>query len=185
MSIFYCLDKFRSTFACCAILLHTAFTPVARAESAAQLEEPPFENAATAGQATLRWLGFKVFDAALMTPMGRPYGKNLKAALRLEYHMAFSQRELVASTLSEMKRIEGAHVDHTQLATQLETCFLDVGRRDNYLAYGPSPDQITFFRNGQQTCELKSPGIRSRILAVWLAPNSRFPALSRKLRGQE
>jgi hypothetical protein len=186
MMKFFCSLKFRRATISPVILLILTYIPSpVSAQTTTGMSVTLFDNARPAGQATLRWLGFRVFDAALFTPRGQQYSDNLTVALRLDYHMRFSRSDLVTATVSELKRLEGTQPDHKELETLLGQCFADVTRRDSFLAYGATRDKIAFYRNGARTCELSSPDIRSRVLAVWLSPESRFPALSRKLRGQE
>jgi hypothetical protein len=88
------------------------------------------------------------------------------------------------STMAELDRLEGPQQDHPTIQQKLRNCFKRVGPEDKFLAVGPQVNRIELFRNGVRTCTVAHANIRARFLDIWLSPNSRFPSLSRKLRGQ-
>lgn len=153
------------------------------AEMPRALPAGAIDRAKVAGTATVRWLGFRVFDAVLVTPDGKAYSPAEQAALQLQYGTAFTREELLTATMKELDRLEGTRSDHPEIKRKLQNCFANVGTKDRFLAVGPASNQITLFRNQTKTCDLRHPGIRARFLDIWLSPNSRFPSLSRKLRG--
>lgn len=138
----------------------------------------------TAGAATLRYFGFRAFDAVLVTPNGAAYDRNGQAALQLRYARFFSKAKLLDATMIEFARLEGEQTDHPEIRAKLTNCFADVSPQDRFLAVGIAPDLIELYRNKERTCAMRHKGIRARFLDIWLSPDSRFPSLSRKLRGQ-
>jgi hypothetical protein len=85
--------------------------------------------------------------------------------------------------MEEFARLEGPQSDHATIEQKLENCFADVGPNDRFLAVGPAQDSVSLFRNDRRTCNLNHPNIRERFLDIWLSLDSRFPAVSRRLRG--
>lgn len=170
----------------CLSLLITAAALLPRsaiAELGAPLPAPGITRAEVAGTATVRWLGFRVLDAELFTPRGAAYDPKGSAALRLQYSMDFTRDMLLRATMFELRRLEGTQPDHPTLRQKLATCYADVGKDDSFLAIGPAEDKIELFRNATRTCRVTHPNIRERFLNIWLSPDSRFPSLSRQLRG--
>lgn len=159
-----------------------AFVPAAQAADV-PAQANSISNAQVAGTATVRWLGIRAFDALLVTPGGADYDPSKQAALELQYAVRFTAQELYDATMQELDRLEGARPDHPQIARKLTNCFAAVGPKDRFLAVGSAKDRVKLFRNGRQTCDLRHSDIRARFLAIWLSPDSRFPSLSRKLRG--
>ena len=163
----------------CALFASPSFASDGQIPSGAQA----IADARVAGTATVRWFGIRAFDAKLVTPNGANYDPTQQAALELQYAVRFTSEELFEATMEELDRLEGARSDHPQIAKKLSNCFAAVGPQDRFLAVGSAKNRIKLFRNGQQTCDLSHSNIRARFLAIWLSPESRFPSLSRKLRG--
>lgn len=141
------------------------------------------DGAEVSASETVRWLGFRVFDITVFTKGGARYDPDQPAALELRYARNFSKAGLMEATMEEFARLEGPQSDHTVIEKKLQTCFAKVGPGDRFLAVGPARDRVTLFRNDAQTCRLNHPDIRARFLDIWLSLDSRFPAVSRRLRG--
>ena len=153
------------------------------ADDIAPLPLTQIEDAQISAQDTVTWLGFRVFDIAVFTPNGARYDPTEPAAIELKYARKFSKKSLTTATMEEFDRLEGTQTDHPQIARKLQTCFADVGPGDRFLAIGAARDRVSLFRNNRQTCRLTHPNIRARFLDIWLSLDSRFPAVSRRLRG--
>ena len=132
------------------------------------------------GQATLRFLGFPLYQARLYTPGGQALDWREDLALELTYLRRLSKTDLVDATLREFNRT-GAPLP---VRDQLEKCYDGVGRGDRYLAVSNGPDEVLFWRNGQRMCALSYPGIKHRFMAIFVGDNTRSPAFTRKLRGE-
>lgn len=145
--------------------------------------ESRLNNPAPIGQARVRWLGISLYQASLFTPSGSPFDWSQPFALRLDYDQDIDGERLISTTIKEMRRMEGAREDHTDIATKLTACFRDVRDGDRYVALAQGRDRIGFWLNGTQVCDLRHDGIRERLLGIWLSENSRMPNLTRQLRG--
>ena len=133
--------------------------------------------------ASVSVLGFSAYDTILYTPSGQSFDWDAPMALEITYRRAFSADLLIDATRKEIDRIEGGPSDLDQVIGTLTTCMRDVGDNDQFLANAPTPDRIIFTLNGATTCDVTYPELRKRFLSIWLSDDSRFPRLSRQLRG--
>lgn len=162
--------------------LALAIGPV-QADSMAPSALSAIEDVDISATDRVTWLGFRVFDITVFTQGGARYDPVKQAALELRYARRFSKKSLTTATMEELDRLEGTQPDHPEISRKLQSCFSDVGPGDRFLAVGATKDQVTLYRNGAQTCRLDHPNIRARFLDIWLSLDSRFPAVSRRLRG--
>ncbi|WP_299927075.1 hypothetical protein [uncultured Pelagimonas sp.] len=132
------------------------------------------------GQASLRYLGVKIYDAKLFTKGGSALDWSQDFALELTYKRNLSQYDLVEATLREMSRMGNA----MPIRTQLETCYQAVAPGDRYLAISSGPDQLRFWRNDRAACTLSQKGIKTKFMEIFLGDNSRSRRFSRALLGQ-
>lgn len=132
------------------------------------------------GQATLRYLGFQIYDAKLFTKGGAPLDWSQDFALELTYKRNLSQYDLVEATLREMARMGNA----MPIRAQLETCYQAVTPGDRYLAVSRGPDQLQFWRNDRAVCTLSQKDIKAKFMEIFLGDDSRSRRFSRALLGQ-
>lgn len=164
------------------LLALTLFAGPASAQDRAAMEG--LTNPVVIGEASLGLIGITAYDARLFTSNGVPFDWAVPMALELDYKRGFSADDLLRGTEAEMRRTMGDSADMQSVIALLDDCFLAVDNGDSYLAVSLSPDQIDLWRNDIQTCSVTYPDIRKRFLSIWLSDQSRFAALSRKLRGQ-
>ncbi|WP_424988373.1 chalcone isomerase family protein [Microbulbifer sp. S227A] len=132
------------------------------------------------GEAVFRLFGFPLYRARLYTPTGAPLDWGRDFALELTYLRDLSRGDLTESTLRELERTGGA----LPLRRQLDRCFADVRSGDRFTAVSQGQDRIGFWLNGQRTCTLQHPRIKTRFMAIFLGDNTRSPGFTRKLRGE-
>lgn len=135
------------------------------------------------GQASFRWLGIHLYDATLWSDAAR-FDWSAPMALELSYDMGISGADLLDTTMDEIARMEGEQPDQAALRQALRPCMKSVSDGDHYVAAASGADQISLWLNGAQTCSVSHAGVKQRFLGIWLADNSRSPALSRQLRGE-
>lgn len=160
-----------------ALLLNPA--PPAAGSSVAGLTQPQ-----KLGEATMRWLGLPIYDAALYTEGAARFSWSQPLALELRYLRSFPASQLTKSTLDELQRIEGAQGDHAAMIVKLGECFKDVRKGDRLTAYSSASSKISFSFNGGAPCTVSHKGVRERFLGIWLSGNSRSAKLTRRLKGQ-
>lgn len=144
---------------------------------------PGLQNPAVVGAASLSFFGFTVYRGRLFTEAGRDFAPGEPVALEIIYNRNFSAQQMLSTTRSELARVEPDAPDRDALANRLAECFADVGRGDQFLAASEDPDRLRLWLNGRETCNVSGDRIGERFLSIWLSENSRFPNLSRQLRG--
>ncbi len=150
---------------------------------AVSVEARELRNPIVIGEAEVRLLGFKLYDARLLTPGGSRFDPGRPHALELRYARSFDRESLLQATRKEMERIQGSSQDVGPAIERLRPCFRDVSSGDRFKATALAPDSLSFHLNGRQTCLVQGPSLASRFLSIWLSDKSRDPELSRRLRG--
>ena len=135
------------------------------------------------GEVQVRFLGIRMYNAALFTKGGNAFSWNRPFALELKYARSFSKDRLVKASISELQRLEGKRKDHATISQKLENCYRTVRASDRFVAVPKGRNSVQFYFNGQKTCDLNHAGVRERILGIWLSDRSRDKQLSRVLRG--
>ena len=166
-----------------ALPLALAITFGSLADLGATTRIPGLDNPAEVGSATLSFLGFTVYRGRLFTEEGRSFAPGEPVALEIIYNRDFSAEQMLDTTRSELERVEPGRPGQDALVDRLADCFRDVSRGDQFLAASESPDRLRLWLNGTQTCDVRGDEIGKRFLSIWLSDNSRFPRLSRQLRG--
>lgn len=146
----------------------------------ASVIERALPGAELRGTATFRFVGVPLYKARLYTPGGDPLDWNRDFGLELTYLRSLSGADLVESTLRELERLGGAPT----VRGQLQRCFRDVQKGDRYAAVSNGPDSIGFWNNGYRVCTLSHPRIKDRFMAIFLGPDTRSAAFTRRLKGE-
>ena len=153
------------------------------AELRATTTIPGLESPTEIGAATLNFFGFTIYRGRLFTENGRDFAPGEPVALEIVYNRTFSAEQMLGTTRDELDRVEPGRPGQDALVDNLSECFRDVSRGDQFLAASDTPDRLRMWLNGNLTCEVEGDEIGKRFLAIWLSDNSRFPRLSRQLRG--
>ncbi|GHA44386.1 hypothetical protein GCM10008927_06500 [Amylibacter ulvae] len=159
-----------------AILLVLALPHLAMANSV----DAVFAGAEKIGESTFRALGRPIYNARLYTQNGRAFDWNQDFALLINYQRNISQKDIVETTLREMKRMGS----RPPIDNQLRNCFSAVGKGDQYLAVTDGPNQVSFWRNFKPVCTLINPQIKRRFMSIFLGENSRSAKFTKELRGE-
>ena len=159
--------------------------------TSAALSTPPevqanLTNASLTGAAIASILTKTIYDAELWSEDGKPFTIKDDFALALTYKASFNASVLAWATVLEIARIEDAKkAKFEDLEQKLNTCFSDVKRGDRFTAMPAGADNITFFLNGQKSCNLSYPKLTERFFGIWLGPKTRDAKISAKLKGVE
>lgn len=135
------------------------------------------------GAASYRWLGLPLYDATLYTTDGMSFDWSRKVALQLVYARKLSRDTLVNATLAELVRMERSRQDHPAIRKKLTACMRGTTTGDRIVAISTGRDSMSFWFNGWKTCDLSHPGIKRRVLGIWLSEGTRFARQSRALKG--
>ncbi|KAB7616030.1 hypothetical protein F9L33_04510 [Amylibacter sp. SFDW26] len=159
--------------------------------TSAALSTPPevqanLKNASLTGAASASILTKTIYDAELWSEDGKPFAIKDDFALSLTYKASFKASVLAWATVFEIARIEDTQkTNFDDLEQKLTTCFSDVKRGDRFTAMPTNIDNVTFFFNGQKSCDLSYPKLTERFFGIWLGPKTRDPKVSAKLKGVE
>lgn len=137
-----------------------------------------------AGQATLRVLGLRVYDARLfVTPKGLdPRRIDQAFALDLRYARAFSGQDIARRSREEMRRLDrGSEAERARWQARLAELLPDVAEGEHLSAVHRPGAGTLFLHNGRPLGEVEDPAFAPAFFAIWLHPDSRAPALREAL----
>ncbi|MDP2492965.1 hypothetical protein Q8W25_03010 [Shimia thalassica] len=148
------------------------------------LERAGLGEAERLGEATIRWLGVPIYEAAVFTPKAQAFEWNAPMALELTYRRGFAKGQLLEATMKEIIRVEGTRSDTPALQTALADCYREVKPGDRVVAVSTSPDRLSLYQNSIRLCDLGFQNIQKRFLGIWLSGDSRIARLGPRLKGQ-
>ncbi len=138
------------------------------------------------GQATMRYLGFEIYEARLWTaPDFSP--ANFAAhrfALELRYARSLDGAAIAERSLAEMRRVG----DFDDVVAQgwrelLGRALPDVKSGDRLTGVRAEGSTTRFYRNGKPTAVIDDPEFARLFFGIWLSPRTSEPALRRGLIG--
>lgn len=147
------------------------------------------------GEGELRWLGFKLYDAALWATSeaaaAPPEDEAAVAqvlgaehALSIRYARAVSSARLVELSLGEMRRL--GFDDEAQLARwgqALARALPSVEAGETLVGLHRPGRGAQFWHQGQPTAALDDAELAAAFFAIWLDPRTREPSLRAQLLG--
>jgi len=126
---------------------------------------------------------FKLYSATLLTPDGT-YSTDDNFDLKLTYARKIPATKLANASIVEMARLgERSQAELEPLRSPLEACFGDVKKGDEITGRKLTPDQTTFYRNGELTCEIDTPNFSDEFFSIWLSSDGRYPKKTARLIG--
>ena len=138
------------------------------------------------GEGRLQWLGLRVYDARLwsVTPVdGEDFARNA-FVLELQYHRAFSGRDIAARSLTEMRRAGTFDADQAQRwESALAALLPDVQPGDRIAGEHRPGIGARFTYNGRPTGEIADERFARLFFSIWLAPTTSEPQLRAALLG--
>lgn len=164
----------------------------ARAGEAAAPATPPEVSAALpgarlAGQARLRYLGLRIYDARLWVASGfepEAYDRH-PFALELHYARALRGALIAERSIEEMHR-QGpiAEAQAGRWLAFLRQALPDVAEGDRLTGVHAPGQGARFLHNGERLRELRDPDFAQRFFGIWLAPQTSEPGLRAELIGE-
>lgn len=136
------------------------------------------------GQGEMRWLGFKLYDAALWASVRGEAAVDGAHVLSIRYARAISGERLVSVSLDEMRRL--GFTDEAQLARwgeALAEALPSVEAGDTLAALHRPGEGVLFWHQGRLRGEIRDPELARAFFAIWLDPRTREPQLRAKLLG--
>jgi hypothetical protein len=136
------------------------------------------------GEGTLRWFGFKVYEATLWAAGGRA---EFTAPLRLElrYARALSGAAIAERSDEEIARLGfGTPEARARWLEAMRRLFPDVSAGDALTGEHLPERGARFYRNGAPLGEVADPEFSRAFFSIWLDPRTSAPALRASLLGR-
>lgn len=162
-------------------LAPSALVPPAPEEVAVELPAARLQ-----GQATMRYLGFEIYEARLWTaPDFSPTHYASHAfALELRYARKLDGAAIAERSLAEMRRV-GSFDDARAKGWRemLGRALPDVEPGDRLTGVRAEGGTTRFYRNGRPTAVIEDADFARLFFGIWLSPRTSEPALRRGLIG--
>lgn len=140
------------------------------------------------GQAWMRFMGLRVYEARLWTAAAVASDGWAAAplALEIEYARTLKGAAIAERSLAEMRR-QGAIEEATaqRWLQTLQRLFPDVAAGDRLTALYRPGQGLQIFANGELRGSMDEPLLAERFLGIWLARQTSEPALRTALLGRE
>ncbi|MCG6874336.1 MAG: chalcone isomerase family protein [Betaproteobacteria bacterium] len=136
------------------------------------------------GTGTLRWFGFRVYDARLWVNDERP-SPDRPFVLALRYARDFESESIARASIDEIERLGfGTRHDRVRWLAVMQSIFPDV-RKGHELAGLNMPDRgVRFYLDGKAIGEVPDTEFARAFFAIWLDPRTKAPALRIALLGE-
>jgi hypothetical protein len=133
-----------------------------------------------AGQATLRFWGFDVYQASLWVEPGFKAAQYAQSAFALElrYLRDFAGADIAKRSIAEMRR-QGP-LDAQQAAqweAQMRAVFTDVEARERITGINQPGVGAVFLRNGRPLGTIADPAFAKVFFGIWLSEQTSEPAM--------
>ncbi|MDI3514711.1 MAG: hypothetical protein PWP40_1940 [Rhodocyclaceae bacterium] len=165
--------------ALCLMLSAPAFAVVL--PPSVQAQHPELDQV---GGGEMRWLGFKLYDAALWASARGEAAVGGAHVLSIRYARAIGSERLVAVSLDEMRRL--GFTDEEQLARwgeALAAVLPSVAAGDTLAALHRPGEGALFWHQDRPSGEIRDPELARAFFAIWLDPRTREPQLRAQLLG--
>ena len=180
-----CAAPERRRLLCAAALI--ALAPAAHAQAGPPPEvAQDLPGARLQGQGTLRWLGLRVYDAALWTraPLAAADAANTPLALELRYARRLKGPLIAERSLDEMRRQGPIDEDSARRWMAAMTgLFPDVDDGDRITGVHRPGVGARFHVNGRLAGEVGDAQFARRFFGIWLSDSTSEPALRSALLG--
>ncbi|WP_297188118.1 chalcone isomerase family protein [uncultured Porticoccus sp.] len=134
------------------------------------------------GHAELRVFFMKIYRAELYSASGRYEKLQGPLMLRLTYRRDISNTRLVSETRKQIGDLPDEQLDRWM--TRLANMWPNLAEGDELTFYMDPEGRGHFHHNGQYIGSLEDPVFAKAFLNIWLADDSAYPKLTRKLRGE-
>lgn len=138
------------------------------------------------GSGTLRYFGFRAYDAYLwsLDGKGNPLLGHQPFALELEYSVSIKSEDIVKVSLEEMIRLRRLSEDQARTWNlEMQRSFPSVKPGDRVLGVQIPASGTRFFVNGRLSSQVNDPDFGAAFFAIWLDEKTQRPELRRELLG--
>jgi hypothetical protein len=148
---------------------------------AAPVWASPVADLTLVGEGKMRWLFWDLYQASFYSDDGRYRPGDFPQALALRYQRDIRQEDLLNATVEEWHRL--GVVWKPEWRRQLERFWPSVRKQDELVLRVDENGVSRFYFNWRLLGTVEDPDFAPAFLAIWLSPDSRDPALTRKLKG--
>lgn len=134
------------------------------------------------GHAELRVFFMKIYRAELYSATGRYEKLQGPLMLRLTYRRDISSSRLVSETRKQIGDLPGEQLDRWM--ARLANMWPNLEEGDDLTFYMDPGGWGHFHHNGQYIGSLEDRAFTEAFMNIWLADDSAYPKLTRKLRGE-
>ena len=166
-------------------------SPVLRSATALTLAAPPElspygANWAAKGQGTLRFFGFKAYDATLWLPSAdATFSFSRPFALDIRYATGIKGKDISNTSLIELQRLSRSSPEQINAwAAFMDATFTDVKSGDQLIGVHLPNTGVRFFLNGKLAGESADLTFSEAFFKIWLDPKTKRPELRNALLGQ-
>ncbi len=136
------------------------------------------------GDATLRWMGFTIYDAALWSANdlfdGSSYSEPV--VLSITYRKSISKDRLIRVTEKQWQKLNITNDDQRRAWLQkLHAIWPDVAPGDVIACMVMPSGTTRFFSRTEYLGEISDPQFGPGFLSIWLSPNSDLPKVRKQL----
>jgi glycine/D-amino acid oxidase-like deaminating enzyme len=142
------------------------------------------------GQASLTWLGIRIYDATLWTEQGsfHPWEYDQKLALRIDYHRNIDSARLAETTRKEWRKLEEEldlpeEARRNEWLAQAEALWPDVKPGDYLVTVVEPGGACRFYSPDGLLGVIEDPEFGPAFLSIWLHPQTSRPDLRAGLIG--
>lgn len=136
------------------------------------------------GDADMRWLGLRIYNASLWVPADSGWKPDAPFALEIRYARSIKSSRLVDVSLEEMQRLQVAEPGELEAwRASLEAAFPDVERDDTIVGLREADGSVSFYHRGQPTVSITDPRFARAFFAIWFDERTRAPAVRQRLLG--
>ncbi len=153
---------------------------------AAEVWRDALPEAREIGSGTMRWLGFRIYQATLWAPR-RPLDTNQPFALQLQYQVRVTREKLAATSIEEMQRMSPTLVPAPTLArwkAELLRAFVDVADGDELVGVYLPQRGMRLYDRDRMLAEIDDAELARAFFNIWLGQPSRDDSLRRSLLGE-
>jgi Chalcone isomerase-like len=137
------------------------------------------------GEGDLRFLGFKVYNARLWTPV-KPHSASEVFAIHLVYDMSFKGREIAERSLAEMRKL--GYKDEQKLKRwneEMLRIFPDVNKGDALIGVSIPGKGAKFYSRDKLIAIAEDTEFAKAFFDIWLSEKTSEPKLREKLLGRQ
>ena len=142
-------------------------------------------NAELVGEARLKVVFFKIYDAQLFAPQGR-YSPYDPYCLRLTYLIDAKKNRIISQTVKEMRRMEVASAEQIdRWIPKMEAAFISMAK-GSQADFIHTPDgRLTLVANNVVISVIDDTALAKAIMDIWLGPKVRSRDFQNSLMGRK